>query len=428
MQAIEIRPEMTVLEVTERYPETIPVFVDSGFPKMQDPERRRSQGRALTLETAAQLRQLDVQHLMQRLRDATGARAQQDVTLDAAETTLLPAGDVRISGLLPCPVRIPILEAVQALAHKVDRESGLTVGWSLSAASVGADQLNQQIAAVSREEDLPEIFISAGFESFFDRTNLRRFKDAGVFVDLAPDGQNRCFGDLQLRDPDRHFTMLGVVPAVFLVNHNLLGHDPPPRTWQDLLHPRYAQRVALPVGDFDLFNGILLNLYRLFGEDAVRALSRNMLVALHPSQTVGRFAARAQTQPAISVVPYFFSKMTMKSQVIRTVWPEDGAIISPIFMLVRKSALPAERARRGASPGVRAERASQTERVARLFLSHEVGETLAHRGLFPVIDPDVDNQLPEGARFHWLGWDFIREHDLGRLIPRLDRLFREAAR
>ena len=202
--------------------------------------------------------------------------------------------------------------------------------------------------------------------------------------------------------------MLAVVPAVFLVNGNLLGDDPAPRTWEELLHPRYAGRVALPVGDFDLFNGILLNLYREFGEAGVRTLASSMLASLHPSQTVGRFAQKAPAQPAISIIPYFFSKMTLKSAVIRTVWPEDGAIICPIFMLVKKSALP------------------RAEAAARLFLSRQVGEVLAHRGLFPVLDPAIDNRLPEGAGFRWLGWDFFEQHDLGTLLPELNRIFKEA--
>jgi ABC-type Fe3+ transport system substrate-binding protein len=134
-----------------------------------------------------------------------------------------------------------------------------------------------------------------------------------------------------------------------------------------------------------------------------------MQVALHPSQTVGRFAAREARQPAVSIVPYFFSKMTPLSRTLEVVWPEDGAIVSPIFMLVRDSGLPA------AAP------------AAELFLSREVGEILAHRGLFPTTHPYVDNKLPPEARLEWLGWDFIHEHDIGALIPRLGALFSEQA-
>jgi ABC-type Fe3+ transport system substrate-binding protein len=410
MQAVEIAPEMTIFEITERYPQTIQVFVDNGFPKMGDPEKRRAQGKALTIRAAASIRKLDLAQLVQRLTAAVETEAERvDLTLsETNEMTLLPPGDLRVSGLLPCPVRIPILEALGELARTMKQEQQVSLGWSLSAASVGADGLNHEIARIKDQADLPEVFVSAGFESFFDRKNLHRFKDQGVFVDVAPPGQNDAFGDLALRDPEGHFTILGVVPAVFLVNQNQLGNDPAPRTWEALLHPRFQRRVALPVGDFDLFNGILLNLYRTMGESAIRDLARNMLVSLHPSQTVGRFSGRAPQQPAVSIIPYFFSKMTMKSQTLRVVWPEDGAIISPIFMLVRRDAQ------------------SLAEPLTRLLLSREVGEILAHRGLFPVLSPEVDNRLPPGSRFQWLGWDFIQGHDLGQLIPHLDQVFRGA--
>jgi ABC-type Fe3+ transport system substrate-binding protein len=409
--AIEIEPTMTLLEVTERYPRTIEVFVESGFPKMRDPERRRAQGRSLTVAAAARLRRIDAGELVRRLVAAAREEGapEADVTLaqaEAAELQLLPPGDIRVSGLLPCPVRLPILEVLGRVAERVQREHGKRVGLSLAAAAVGGQALVDEITRAEDERALPEIFISAGFESFFDRRALARFKDAGTFVDLAPPGQNAAFGELALRDPDRHFTMLGVVPAVFLVNRNLLGGEPAPRTWSDVLEPRFAGRLALPVGDFDLFNGLLLTIAKLFGDDGVRALARNMLVSRHPAETVGRFAARQAAQPAVSVIPYFFSKMTMKSQVLHVTWPEDGAIVSPIFMLVKRSALPL------------------AGEVARAFLSREVGELCAQRGLMPVLDPEVDNRLPAGVRFLWLGWDRIRALDVGAEIPRLEALFR----
>lgn len=409
-----IQPSMTVFEVTEQHPATIEIFVEHGFPKLRDAALRRAQGRALTVEAAAKLRKLDLEALLGKLRAAARAEAagQGDVTLGAdagAELRLLPEGDLRVSGLLPCPVRLPILEALQREKDRLEREHHLRVGCSLAAAAVGGDALNAAITAARSEADLPEIFISAGFESFFDRRALRRFKDQGVFVDVAPPGQNRVFGDLPLRDPDHHFTMLGLVPAVFLVNKNLLGSDPAPRTWEDVLHPRFKDRLALPVGDFDLFNGLLLTLAARYGDSAIEALAENMLAAKHPAETVGRFSSRQAAQPAVSIIPYFFSKMTMKSQVLHVTWPEDGAVTSPIFMLVKKSAMPL------------------SGELARVFLGKEVGELIAQRGLMPVLHPEVENRVPEGARFIWLGWERVRELDLGEEIPRLEALFRSRA-
>lgn len=410
-----LEPSATLYEITERYPATLPVLIESGFAKLADPELRARQGKALTLAAAAKLKRLSIEALTKRLDEAVrGDLQRQDPTLarESRELTLDPPGDLRLSGLLPCPVRLPILEAVEGLAQTLRQEDGTELGSSLAAAAVGADDLLAQLANIEDETQLPDVFVSAGFETFFDHRTLERFKDVGVFTDVAPAGVQKSFGDLPLRDPDGHFTLIAVVPAVFVINHTVLGGADAPRSFEELLEPRFAQKVALPVGDFDLFNALLLQLQERYGAGAVDALATNMIAALHPSQTVGRFAGKQQARPAISVVPWFFSRMTFGTKHMETVWPADGAILSPIFALVRKN-------------GHR-----HARRVGELFASKAIGEVLAHKGLFPALHPEVDNRLPPEASFQWLGWDFIREHDLGTLLPevrgRFDRLVETA--
>ena len=149
MNSASISPDSTIFEVTEKYPATIRVLVESGFPKMGDPAKRKAQGRSLTISSAASMRKLDLDQLMAKLSDAAEQdKKQEDVTLaKTEEIQLLPPGDIRVSGLLPCPVRLPILEVVRELADRMAAEQQLTLGWSLAAAAVGAG-LNDQIAAI----------------------------------------------------------------------------------------------------------------------------------------------------------------------------------------------------------------------------------------------------------------------------------------
>lgn len=412
MSDVQLAAGMTLQAIAEACPETIPVFVDLGFPQMADPARRAAMGARITLAQAARAKGRDADEVLGRLRSAVAAaRRGEDLTLAAAdESRMFPDhGDVRVAGLLPCPVRIPLLEAFDAAARAVEAKHGVSVGYRLAAASVGMDVVEKEMARLRTEADLPDVFLSAGFESFFDHRNLRRFKDAGVFADRSWSRTNPAFDGLGIKDPDGHFSMIGAVPAVFLVDTQQLHEgEPVPRSWTDLLDPRLERRIALPVGDFDLFNGILLTLWKHYGDDGVRALARNLMRSLHPSQAAGRFKASKGEVPTVSVIPYFFSRMARLNPKVEIVWPEDGAVLSPIFML--------ERAGAGAA----------ARELADVFLSREAGEILAHKGLFPSLHPEVVNELPDPAPWLWLGWDFVREHDLGVMIPRVLEIFHGA--
>lgn len=41
----------------------------------------------------------------------------------------------------------------------------------------------------------------------------------------------------------------------------------------------------------------------------------------------------------------------------------------------------------------------------------------------PVVNGEVDNKLPDGAKFKWLGWDYIRENDIAKLEVENEKTF-----
>lgn len=86
-------------------------------------------------------------------------------------------------------------------------------------------------------------------------------------------------------------------------------------------------------------------------------------------------------------------------------WPEDGAIISPIFVLTKK------------------EKKELVQPISDFLASKPIGDILAQNGLFPSTNPKVENIMPENHPFMWLGWDYIYEHDLTTEIKRCIELF-----
>jgi ABC-type Fe3+ transport system substrate-binding protein len=232
------------------------------------------------------------------------------------------------------------------------------------------------------------------------------FVDSTGFTRLNPLVDN---DRIDLKDPAGHYSMIGVVPAIFLVNREELKERPIPRTWADLLKPEFERSISLPIGDFDLFNAILLNLYKEYGEGAIEKLGRSLMESMHPSQMVKSHQKKSE-KPTVTIMPYFFTKMVKEGGTMAAVWPEDGAIISPIFMLCKRDKI------------------DRLQPVIDFFASREVGEILAHKGLFPSIHPEVDNKIPESNTFMWLGWDYIYSHDIGQLIRTCQSVFDAAVK
>ncbi len=391
----------TLHAITERYPESIAVFVRNGFPQMKDAALREQFGKNITLDAALTMKNLNQEKFLSLLHEVINAeRSSADATL--SEPVADVEGGVNVVGLLPCPVRIPLLEQYTRFVE----ETGLSgVNTELKAASVGTQWVMDNLAGITGPEELPDLFLSAGFDLFFDVKKIGRFREQGIFADLVQySGENPLFAGRSLQDPSGNYSLIAVVPAIFLVNTAELNGREKPRSWAELLKPEWERSVSLPVGDFDLFNAILLNIHDRYGEDGLKKMGRTMLMAMHPAQMIKSNRLK-QNRPAVTIMPYFFTKTARESGMMEPVWPEDGAIISPIFMLAKK------------------ERAADLQPIVTFFASKEVGETLAHQGLFPSLHPEVDNRLPADAPMMWLGWDKILETDLSARIAYCEEVF-----
>lgn len=396
----------TVYNITEKYEEAVDLLVNAGLDQMKDKAQRETLGKSITLEMALKMKQVNVatfeERLVETIRDN---RESIDASLRGKEKK--DDAKIRIDGILPCPVKIPLLEGFEGWLETQDDTFKNDLDYELKAASMGVDWLVENIEKSESADVLSDLFISAGFDLFFDKHLIGKYKEQGAFKDFSGlDTYNIDFNneEISLKDPAGQYSMLAVVPAVFLVNSEELNGRKIPMSWKDILAPEFENSVSLPIGDFDLFNAILLNIYKEYGEDGVRKLGKSLLRSMHPSEMV-KSHVKKNTRPAVTIMPYFFTKMTKHGGPMVAVWPKDGAIISPIFMLSK------------------ADEQEQLQDVVDFFSSKEVGEILSHQGMFPSVHPEVDNMISKDNKYMWLGWDYINSVNMGPLIKELEGIF-----
>lgn len=399
----------TLHQLIQKYPVVLDLLISSGLDNLKNTAMLETLGKTITLEQALMMKKLNVDAFEEKLLEAIHQQEQNaDSALNKKQEN--KQASITIQGVLPCPIRIPLLEGFEGWLNDQEEDIRESVDYHLQAASMGVDFIKDQVKQSDSSQVLADLFISAGFDLFFDKTLIGRYKEQGVFGDLTDwKHYNSDFENekISLKDPKHQYSMLAVVAAVFLVNQEELGDRKMPESWEDILSPEFENAVSLPIGDFDLFNAILLNIYKRHGEEGIKKLGRSLLQSMHPSEMVKSHTKKIN-KPVVTIMPYFFTKMTKRGGPMVAVWPKDGAVISPIFMLSK------------------VENKEKIKPFIDFFSSKQVAEILSHQGLFPSVHPEVDNLMDPNNPYMWLGWDFIEMNDMGVLIKELEALFHQS--
>ncbi|WP_050606896.1 ABC transporter substrate-binding protein [Clostridium niameyense] len=395
----------SLFDITEKYDEAIDLLVSLGFKNIKEENQRKTFGKSISLENALKVKKINIDKFVEKLiNEIERNKNKTQGSLDKTQS-------IKIAGVLPCPVRFPLTEAFEGWLEENKSDFDCNIEYELKPASVGVNWLKDFLQDNS-QDNLPDIFISAGFDLFFSEELFGKYKTQNVFEDITEyEHYNKDFENeyINLKDPDRQYSMIGVVPAIFLVNKEELKGRKMPTSWEDILKDEFNHSVSLPVGDFDLFNSILLNIFKKFGEKGVKKLGEILQRSMHPSEMVKSNIGKSE-KPTVTIMPYFFTNMIKENGPMTPVWPKDGAIISPIFMLCKK------------------EKANKIKFIVDFFSSKKVGEILSHNGKFPSVNPEVENGISENNKYMWIGWDYIQNNDIAALIKTCNSVFNKSVK
>lgn len=251
-------------------------------------------------------------------------------------------------------------------------------------------------------DDFPDAMASMGLGNLFRKEFVERLVNKGYFRNVWGGPVNKHFKDAGLIDPDGWYTMYSVMPFLILIDKKKLGPLSLPKKWGDLLDPQYRGNVVLP-GTDDAVSVVLLYFYKEYGTEGLERLAANMKIALQSAEMARRVGSPS-SPAAIYVMSWFFALSCPRADATTMIWPEDGAIVNPLYLLVKK------KKKNVVAPAIH------------YMLGPELGRQIA-QSYFPVINPHVDNKLPENASFKWIGWDYIKSHDIVELRERAQEFF-----
>lgn len=312
--------------------------------------------------------------------------------------------------LMPCPLKIPFEQKISMYMQEHRDKQPTRVDYHIVSNATQQLTFFADLAQCDNPDELPDIVMAPGFSGFFFRRFIDRFINTGVFRYTLPFAANADLADIGIPDVNQQYTIPCFNPTVLVVDRTAQRDLPIPETWSDLLKPEYTGLLALRGhSDEDFCEGILLNIYKENDLDAVAKLGRAVKTGLHPSQMVKYIGSGQIDAPAVSAMPYAFAQLVKDKKNTTLVWPRDGAIVNPLVMLVKAAAKP------------------HIHALADYIVGAEIGAIFAD-AYFPSAHPAVDNHLPEGATFKWLGWDFLKTNDIQQLKEQVNQVFVESFR
>ena len=244
--------------------------------------------------------------------------------------------------------------------------------------------------------------VSPGFSRFFYPDFKEQYRNKGYFKTVCDYSPSALYSDLQIPDPEGFYDIIAFNPLVFLVDKTKHPDLPTPTKWADLLKPCYEGLIAYRGhSDRAFCEGVLLNIFKDFGYEGIIPLAKSVKCRLHPSEMVKFAGSGKEEAPAISVIPVFFANTVKKHKDVSIVWPEDGAIVNPLVMLVKKDA------------------SEKVRELGHFLAGAEIGQVVHSAGYYSVF-PELDNPGFLGGSYKWLGWDFLLKQDVGKLMTELN--------
>jgi ABC-type Fe3+ transport system substrate-binding protein len=258
------------------------------------------------------------------------------------------------------------------------------------------------ISLIRDSSKLPDVIGGFGFNEFLNRQFIERHVLTGGFDKVGfPYPISQPFRGMDLTDRTGSYHIFGGSAFTMLVDRRKLGSRPIPRTWADVLDPCFRNMVVIGFNIDDINEIPLLYTYKEFGERGLQALADN-LVAPIDTLDMMRTSLRQDNANAIYLVPHFFACAAPQEDYLEEVWPEDGAMLSPYYLLARNT------------------EQESTKAILSFLQGVEFAQVLSGRKMVHV---RFEIEQPfNGRPLKWIGWDWLMNHPIVETMATIDSI------
>ncbi|MDR2799657.1 MAG: extracellular solute-binding protein [Desulfovibrio sp.] len=222
-------------------------------------------------------------------------------------------------------------ELIDLVSKGFEKKSGVTV----TSVRLGTGEAMKRIAA-EKANPLADIFWSG------DVAVLDAAKDNFTPYDSPEIGKIPGF-PADFRDKDKIWTASNTHLMILMANSKLLKPEDMPKSWSDILDPRWKDKVVMadPSKSGSAY-AQLYGIYKLYGWDGLAKLVENVRI-VDSSSLVYKGTAEGEFPLSITMEYAAYRYVAGGSDAVKIIYPSDGAISAPEGLaLVKGGKHPAE--------------------------------------------------------------------------------------
>lgn len=383
-------------DLLKSYPESYEVFSANGFKANSPGELVESLGRDTMLKTVLAVAGINPELFLGMIEEKLKHGGELELEYELYDPSL----PVNMLVQTPCPTRMLFKERATELLKQYELETGEKLNCFV-VDGCGAPYEHQELWREADIDKLPDIIMSKGFDEFYNQEFIRNHIETGNYKNLLEDisPEFKSIGCL-----DEAYTLSSAMVKVMMVDQNRLGELPTPKRWEDLLNPIYKDQIVAFGTERGISKLTLHHIYKEFGAQGIEKFAANVKAVQHGAKMAKIAGTNSGEAGGIYVLPLTFAKIC-EANGVSIVWPEDGGTILPMAILVK------------------ADKVDKLKNVIE-FLLQDYGQMCVDINALS-LSPKVKNDVPEGTKFRWLGWDYVKSNDVVAIGERIKADFHE---
>jgi len=156
-------------------------------------------------------------------------------------------------------------------------------------------------------------------------------KEKGMLLKYAPQGTMPF--PAGFKDKDGFYFGMRATLSVIADNPKLISDKDAPRTWKDLLNPKWkGKMVSAHPGYSGIIMTHVLALVNLYGWDYFRDLAKNSLHVVQSANDPAGVVASGERPVGVNGAEYFYYKTQKQGNPIKIIYPSEGVplVVSPV--------------------------------------------------------------------------------------------------